>query len=309
MISESKKITTAGLPLAKLTGAGNDFLVIDWRDGEVRRRFKKIFRSATRANAARRLCRSHFSIGADGLLFLENSKIANVKWDFYNADGSRAEMCGNAARVVGLYEQMHSPRSEISTALTLETRAGVVTVSNEGKTGGNFRVEMPAISEFELGLAAPRAKDDRFRKLQFDYVNSGVPHAVVYVPRAKNIRSLENTVDNLVDVVDNIRALPKFKKHGTNVTFYATSDGRGPAKSKSANIASLTFERGVLGYTLACGTGAVAAAYSFSTKRSQSTSFVRVRVPGGHLQVDFKTARPQLIGPAQFIARSLYYEP
>lgn len=298
MRSHLKEAQTDGLPLAKLNGAGNDFLIIDWRDRAVRGLYRKIFGASSRSFAARALCQNHFSLGADGLLFLEDSKIADLKWDFYNADGSRAEMCGNAARVVGRYALDRAAH------LTLETRAGVVTISAEAAGPGQFRVEMPPISEFEMGHVIGTGA----KKIFFDFVNSGVPHAVVYWPKAKNIKALTANVNKLAETVDNIRALKKFKKHGTNVTFYSTADGRDPAKSKSPNICSLTFERGVSGYTLACGTGVVAAAYSFSQKRLAPSKVVRVRAPGGELKVELLNRRPHLIGPAKFNARLFFYE-
>src|SRR6185437_16996273 len=81
----------------KLSGAGNCFLMADLRDGRTR------LPKSQRRRLARQLCDVYTSIGADGVLFLETSRKADMQWDFYNADGSSAEMCGNAARCVGAF--------------------------------------------------------------------------------------------------------------------------------------------------------------------------------------------------------------
>ena len=75
--------------LYKLTGTGNHFLLIDLRDKRARKSVKEYFHRLSRKQIARKLCNPFQSVGADGLLFLENSQLADLKWDFYNADGSR----------------------------------------------------------------------------------------------------------------------------------------------------------------------------------------------------------------------------
>ncbi|MCB0351359.1 MAG: hypothetical protein KDD38_09265, partial [Bdellovibrionales bacterium] len=120
---------------------------------------------------------------------------------------------------------------------------------------------------------------------------SGVPHAVVALPHGKNTKNIFKNVDKLGIIVNKIRSLPQFKKHGTNVTFYS-------AKNKKS-IRTLTFERGVVGYTQACGTGAVAAAVSFTQNKSH---IIKAYVPGGLLIINLTEERPHLIGLGEFVA-------
>ncbi len=270
------------MTLHKLTGAGNCFLLIDLLQTRSHKRGKNRFvPKGKRRQLAKKLCDLHTGIGADGLLFLESSKIADLKWDFYNADGSNAEMCGNAARCVGAYLLQQYERVLCT---TISTRSGVIEVEPLAKKGA-FRVTMPTIREIELGR-------------EFDFVDSGVPHAVVCI----KFRSLFENVKDLEKIVDKIRSLRRFKKRGVNVTFYLAPQGRQKKRSTSRNINSLTFERGVGGFTQACGTGAVAAATSFAAHSALTRGRVNVRVPGGQLVVELGQTRPILSGPASYIA-------
>ena len=88
------------LKFTKLSGAGNDFIVVDLRSS------KKSFSLKKRKEIVRNACDRHFGVGADGLIFLEKAKNKknDFKWDFYNRDGSHAEMCLNASRCVVRFE-------------------------------------------------------------------------------------------------------------------------------------------------------------------------------------------------------------
>jgi diaminopimelate epimerase len=265
--------------ILKVTGNGNHFLLIDLRRPGLRREIFSTCRTTNRARMAKILCDIHQSVGADGLLFLENSRRADLKWDFYNADGSRANMCGNAARCVGLYELTRLKKK----SCTLEARAGIVSLSLLNNK--YVEVEMPFIrneSEFQFVRVAGQ-------KVKFRHIDTGVPHAVVKISQLKN-------VDKLAEIVDNIRALNQYKKHGVNVTFYS--------ERSSSSINSLTFERGVSGFTQACGTGAVAAARAFTKEESKKSraAAIDVYVPGGPMHVDFFGKRPKLSGHARIIA-------
>jgi diaminopimelate epimerase len=283
--------------LLKFTGAGNHFLLVDLRTKNSQIEFQNYFGSRARSKIARDLCDPYKSIGADGLLVLEKSKRADLKWDFYNADGSSAEMCGNAARCVGRYVLTFPPiKRQLShnTLLnfTLETDAGVIRVRALYKKPLTINketsvdVEMPKISSYQ----PHQFVNLNGRKIKFCFVNSGVPHAVVQLSSQMNLSRMQKDVDKLADTVDKIRALATFKKSGTNVTFYS---------EQSRNlIHSLTFERGVKGYTQACGTGAVAAAICFTNNKKAQ---VKVKVPGGVLKVRVKRENPILTGPAKFI--------
>ncbi len=271
MMNRTKKYKT----FHKLTGAGNCFILAELRDGRMRAP------KSQRRQWARELCNVYTSIGADGLLFLEKSRLADLKWDFYNADGSSAEMCGNAARCVAAYLLQ---RNNKVTPTTVLTRSGIIEVAPLSH-GQEFRVTMPMIRKIETDH-------------DFDFIDSGVPHAVVRLQKPKLLAAF----DFLSGRVETIRALSRFKKRGVNVTFYTAVPG--PRR----HIRSLTFERGVPGFTQACGTGAVAAAASFAAHSPKATGGharadrIQVDVPGGRLHVDLGGERPILTGPARYVA-------
>lgn len=310
----------------KLTGAGNHFLLVDLCEkkskGDFTRYLKSHYRHLKavgvvskrwRARFAKDICNPYRSIGADGLIFLENSKKCNFKWDFYNADGSRAEMCGNAARCVGVYLGFCGDR--LSNPVSVETVVGEILITllrGVSSDGENFVcVEMPKIftvanSSTDKKLSKNKIKIGK-RDLKFEVINSGVPHVVFDISdlkfsiknrhnknRRNNSNALIKIVDNLEQIVDKLRKLTQFKQAGVNVTFYTRSKS-----GSGSNIESLTFERGVAGYTQACGTGALAAAYLFSKGQN---NFITVQVPGGKLAVDLNREKPLLIGPAKIVA-------
>ncbi len=293
--------------LTKVSGAGNHFLVADLRAHFDGRNFVKEFRTigktSTRANLAREWSNPYHSLGADGVLFLESSRFADVRWDFYNADGSRAEMCGNAARCVGryLHETTNPIRSKRRKGLkprrtfSIETLVGVIHANVDKSV---VHVEMPALKALQSRLTFELDN----RVLEFDFVNSGVPHAVCHLILKGGLKSLIANESKLQRIANAIRKLDMFKKSGTNVTFVV--------KRTSSRIDSLTFERGVHGFTQACGTGAVAAAVSFSAgqrksrrKRNSPHYYFGVDVPGGHLEVNLEGPRPILTGSARIIAK------
>lgn len=293
--------------LFKLSGAGNTFLLLDLRNESESQLFKELG-NKNRAALVRMLCDPYHSIGADGFVFLKTSERADLEWDFYNADGSKAKMCGNAARCVGCY-LVHHPRDAKSAAqttaqiqlpisYTLHTGAGVITVSIPEQKKANLpaaltqqwlvEVEMPQIQEYKSNNSVRVGAHN----YSYDVINSGVPHVVFPLKKSHfGTATIRKNVDKLVYIVDKVRSLARFKRDGVNVTFYSV-------RSRNA-IDSLTFERGVTGYTQACGTGAVAAALSYA---ASAEKIIAVSVPGGDLTVDFTNKRPHLLGPAVLIA-------
>jgi diaminopimelate epimerase len=237
------------LPFAKLSGAGNDFVLVDGMDGRLD--------GADLAELARLLCRPHFSIGADGLIVLVRSTEADFAWRFHNADGSAAEMCGNGARCAARFARMKgiALRDEMS-FLTLAGRIEA-RVTEDGAI---------------VTLTAPKDYRERFdlplpggtRSAWF--VDSGVPHVVVPV----------EGIDSF-DVAEEGRAArfhPLFAPKGTNADFVA--------KVGENRIRARVYERGVEAETLACGTGAVASAI-VAAKLGWAKSPVEVVTSGGSL--------------------------
>ncbi|MBI3323540.1 MAG: diaminopimelate epimerase [Candidatus Omnitrophica bacterium] len=213
------------IPFVKVAGAGNDFILVD-RGG----------RSLGRAPAAlaREWCDRRRSIGADGLLLVQRSARGNARMRIFNPDGSEARMCGNGLRCVAwyLHTKNHGRRE-----WTVETGAGLVQAQVTGDE--RVRISFPPPRALRLGLAATW----RGKRHALHAVDTGVPHAVILVPRLE-------TVD-LEHLGPFIRRHRIFKPRGTNVNLL---------RIRSPHRASIrTYERGVEQETLACGTGAVAA--------------------------------------------------
>ena len=216
------------IPFWKMSGAGNDFILIDNRTGlvsadEIRPRVP-------------RLCAPHVSLGADGLILIESaSGAADFKWRFFNADGSEAEMCGNGARCAARFAHLNG----IAPArMTFETIAGPIQARVEG---GRVRVRLTEPRALALGVRLPIEGGTDFSA---DFVNTGVPHAVVFVddPGSMDVSGVGRA----------IRFHPEFAPAGANANFVRV-DGRHAMRIR-------TYERGVEGETLACGTGSVASA-------------------------------------------------
>lgn len=255
-------------PLIKVSATGNDFILIDL----LRHTWDA---QGARAEWVKKFCDRHQGIGADGAVFLEKHSQLDFAWDFYNSDGSRAEMCGNAARAVSLYYSLTTGKKE----LAFETRTG--TVNAKVNSASEIEVDLAPIAEAEWNQWSENAVN----KLSFDFVRAGVPHVIMRVPDISDREGMQA-------LALEIKREARFLKDGTNVTFVRPLNG--------SSIESVTFERGVEGFTLACGTGAVAAAHS--VLRGEEGKAIEVRVPGGQLFVVWKNGRPRLKGPAKVIA-------
>jgi diaminopimelate epimerase len=236
------------LPFVKMTGAGNDFVVIDNR---------ALNHSLTGEQIAR-LCDRRFGIGADGVLAVEPSDQPDVdfRMRYYNADGGEAEMCGNGARCFARFVQPLR-RAEAQRVRFL-TPAGVI--SGE-YLGTDVRVNLTAPTETKLNQRA----DFGWGEIEYHFMNTGVPHVVVYVPDAEK-----------AEVVTRGRAIrrsPVFPR-GTNVNFVEVADAQ--------NLIVRTYERGVEDETLACGTGVTAAALLTNRVRGLALP-LRLKVRGGDI--------------------------
>lgn len=263
--------TPLNFRIVKVSATGNDFLLVDLLDTHLLAAWKSELAQRSRGELARTWCDRHESLGADGLVILEADPQHDFAWDFYNSDGGSAEMCGNAARAVSLYVNKKYGKSKLS----FKTRVGVVTATVHSEK--DIEVILPAVKEAEWNQSAQEVK--------FDFIRPGVPHAVVRVHQLKPIEELRATALK-------IKATPRFLKEGVNVTFVH------PLSETSAE--SVTFERGVENFTLACGTGAIAAA--FSLVRGEEGKTLEIQVPGGRLRVVWKNHQPHLRGPAKVVA-------
>ena len=209
----------------KMVGSGNDFIVIDNRDKIVTGRESEL---------AKKLCQRKFSVGGDGLLLVENSERANFRMRIFNPDGSEPEMCGNGARCIAYYASLNN--ISLST-MNFETIAGVVFAEVKNNS---VKINMGEAKDIRLNLNL--AFEDS--RMIVNFINVGVPHAVV----------IEDTIENVPinEWGSFIRFHKEFYPQGTNVDFIEIQ-----GKDK---LRMRTYERGVEGETLACGTGAIASA-------------------------------------------------
>lgn len=232
------------LPFTKMVGAGNDFIVLDLRHRRV---------NGSLPQLARQLCRRGRAIGADGLLTVEPSRRATVKMRILNPDGSQAEMCGNGVRCVAWYAARgHSQRH-----LTIETKAGLIqtTILPLQRVRAVLTTPSP-VRQIRLTVGG--------RPFTLSAINTGVPHAVLFVPTIQRA-----DVERLGPA---IRRHRRFRPTGTNVDFVQVVNRH--------TLRLRTYERGVEAETLACGTGAVAAALA-ATSHGQAQSPVNVYPTSG----------------------------
>jgi diaminopimelate epimerase len=235
------------LNFAKLQGTGNDFVVIDNRNNE----FHEFIKPLNVKNAVKIICSRKTGVGADGLILVEKSEIPNTdfKWKFFNSDGSEAEMCGNGARCVSRFvvEKGICPERH-----KFETKAGIIESEVSGRT---VKVKLTQPTDWNLNI--------KWEGLTLHFVNTGVPHVVVFVDRVQSV--------NVEEIGRKIRHSPLFAPQGTNVNF---------AEVRLDRVIVRTYERGVEGETLACGTGATASAL-IAAKLYNLKSPVEVEVKSG----------------------------
>ena len=214
------------IPFYKMQGSGNDFILIDDRKG--------ILKGKSLKNLALTVCDRHYSVGADGLIVIVPSRKADFKWRFFNADGSEAEMCGNGSRCAARFAFIKKISKK---SMAFETLAGIIRA--EVKTG-TVKVQLTNAGNLRQNIQIPFEGGSRTGH----FINTGVPH-VVYL-------SADLATEDVDAVGRRTRYHALFKPAGTNVNFVQV---QGKHKLKIR-----TYERGVEGETLACGTGSVAAA-------------------------------------------------
>lgn len=276
---------TAVLPLkiTKMSGAGNTFALVDARSISAWKSAEQIL-NMPRSHFAKMICDRVLGLSTDGLLLIEDGGEGfDFNWDFYNSDGSSAEMCGNAARCAARF--CHEDLKSNISNMRFHTGAGLVTAQILGD--GRVRVKMPAAQWIQESLQLKTNSSSE----AFAQVNTGVPHLV------QKIHNIRDAVA-LKDMARECRSHPDLMPAGSNVTFYAPDqDGK---------IRAVTFERGVEDYTLACGTGAVAAAMVHA--KESGRHHIEVHMPGGLLEIQFieGDSCPLMLGEALFVGEFQY---
>ncbi|MGF1677964.1 MAG: diaminopimelate epimerase [Candidatus Methylacidiphilales bacterium] len=258
----------------KMSGAGNDFVCLDNRGGQLRLNKKQ--RSL--------LCHRQFGIGADGLLLIESpARGADVDYvmRYFNADGGEAEMCGNGARCFARYVQRvtRTRKKEIA----FHTPAGTIRASYHGD---EVRVDLTPVKGGRLEIPVSTTQGN----LIVHYADTGVPHVVVPVDDISKAPVVSSGRE--------LRHHPEFAPRGANINFMQVR--------QPGHIHVRTYERGVEDETLACGTGVAASAW-VARALFNFKSPIRVTVHSGKvLKVYFRLVKGcveqvQLHGGADFI--------
>ncbi len=232
------------IPFCKMSGCGNDFIIIDNRSGA--------WDGIKNPGFVKAVCREKLSVGADGLIFIEKSDLSDFKWRFFNSDGSEAEMCGNGARCAARFACLNAIAGS---SLSFETLAGIIHAEVNGAIV-KTQLSSPRNLQMNLELAVDGVH------LTVHSINTGVPHAVLFVDDLEGVP--------IKELGAKIRFHSHFQPAGTNVNFISIgADG---------SISIRTYERGVEDETLACGTGSVAAALvCIAMGRAASPALVKTR--------------------------------
>lgn len=264
----------------KMHGAGNDFIIIN--------NISLCIPENKLSDLAKKLCRQHFSIGADGLIVVEKSDNgADFKMLFYNSDGTMAEMCGNGARCICRYGYENGLSGEIQ---TVETTAGIIKGKRVSESDYMIRLNKPYNFKDNMEVSAGG------RKISYSYVElgkPGIPHAVVELKGLQNCNEEE-----LYALARELRFNSAFEK-GANVNFYEFT-GKNQIYEK-------TYERGVENFTYACGTGTGAVAYTLFSKGYLEKNRIIADTEGGQLQVEIAGDNDEiyLTGPAVIVAKGI----
>lgn len=255
----------------KMHGIGNDFVLIDCMENKFEYRLDVL---------SKYLCDRHYGVGADGVILIQESDVADFKMRIFNQDGTEAEMCGNGIRCFAKYvfEKGKIDKTEFS----IETLAGMKDVKLE--------LENQKVMEITVNMGKPEIDNIKYiieideKQYQVHPIGMGNPHAVCFV---KNVDEFD--VPRIGPILENYKYFP----NKTNVEFVEILDDE--------TIKVRVWERGV-GETKACGTGACASSIiAIHEKLTKDT--VNVNLKGGKLEIkyDKKTDTINLRGPAEMV--------
>lgn len=277
------------IEFTKMSGAGNDFIVID-------NRFYH-FSNTELSELARRLCARRKGIGADGLLALAADESGDVDFlmVYYNADGSRGSMCGNGARCLGRFARSTGIEGP---EMIFDSDAGRYRIIVPENNLNDIRLYVPGYSDYRRGVELECRPETG--KFDADYLWTGTEHLVCWVDDVSttDVQSL-----GLL-----LRSDPSLAPPGVNVDFAEYVYGNKAKPGTEPTVRVRTFEKGVEEETLACGTGAIAVSLSGLLRGIIHSNPVAIEMPGGRLIVGFEGSveRPEnlyLEGPAEIIYR------
>jgi diaminopimelate epimerase len=277
-MNEIRKIMKK-IELFKMSGSGNDFIIIDNR--------LNVVKENGLSNFIAKVCRRKMAVGADGFILVEHSDRTDFRWRFFNSDGSIAEMCGNGARCVARFAYLNDIAGP---NMSFETLAGIIDAQ---VIGDRVKVKMTDPSEFKTNDTI----DLKNGPLSISSINTGVPHVVI----------VKEQIDNapIVEMGREIRFHEHFSPAGTNVNF--------ARHVTDHTIAIRTYERGVEDETLACGTGAVACAIVMAHKMKIEPPINVLTKSGGYLKIFYREKKGEyydiyLEGDARIIYKAQLWE-
>ncbi len=263
----------------KMSGAGNDFVVIDYKLNLIQN---------ISAEFVKNICNRRDGIGADGLITINDSTGYDFTMNYFNADGSTGSLCANGARCAVLYASETGRLSRLNAKF----------ISN----GVDYNAEVISNSQVKFYLNSPHKIKYNFKiktggkLLNAHFADTGSPHVIIDINETEGFINSLDTVP--VDLLGReIRHLPEFLPGGTNVNFVDVKDGE---------IHIRTYERGVEAETLACGTGSVAAALILFVNKKLTVPIQIIPKSKEKLLVNFevensKVRNLSLTGPAKIV--------
>ena len=270
------------MKFVKMQGCGNDYIYVDGAKEKVE----------NKPEVVQRLSDRHFGIGSDGVIFINPSEIADFEMEMYNADGTRAEMCGNGIRCVAKYVYDH--RMTVKTEITIESFRKIkpISITDEDGEAVLMRVDMgepellpdkiPVKSDKDKVVAEPVIAGGK--EYRMTCVSMGNPHAVTYVDSVDAVK-----MERVGLTYEHHPAFPKY----VNTEFIEVVDPK--------QIRMRVWERGT-GETLACGTGACASVVAgvLNGKNERNTT---VHLLGGDLQIEWREEDNcvYMTGPARIV--------
>lgn len=264
----------------KMHGAGNDFVAIDGRFDNIK--------ADNYSDFAFNICHRKFGVGADGLLVVKNSDVADIEMVYYNGDGSRGEMCGNGIRCFSKF--VYENNIVQKDCFTVNTLDGIKTITltlDENKNIKLIKVGMGKAS-FESNLVPVTTNKHQFIEEKISVLDEeftvssilmGVPHTVIFVN--------ESNKDIVLKYGSALETHPVFPKK-SNINFVEVLD--------KDTIKVQTWERGC-GYTLACGTGMTASAI-IANYLNKTNKRIKTISEGGEVFIDITDTEVFMIGSA-----------
>lgn len=261
----------------KMHGLGNDYICINC--------LENILAENKLPQIARYMCNRNFGIGADGLILVQESTIADIKMRIFNKDGSEAEMCGNGIRCFAKY--IYDNKIIDKQSISIETKAVVKGVRLKVLNGEVYEIEVdmgrPIFDDIknisvQNNYRIPISVNIKVDDTRFigNYVSMGNPHLVIFVNNVENI-----DIEKYGPAIENMKCFP----NKINVEFVQAL-GRNTLKIR-------TWERGV-GETYACGTGSCAS-FCIAYYKGICSSYVKAILRGGELNLNYNKQNGHII--------------